>query len=82
MLDLSSWGTEGVSGKQSATGCGRQSRKISKSVDASGRGAVVSQRRVSRRGDDQAGVAELADALDSKSSIRNWVCGFESLLRH
>lgn len=27
-------------------------------------------------------VAELADALDSKSSIRNWVCGFESLLRH
>jgi hypothetical protein len=85
MLDLSSWGTEGVSGKQSATGCGRQSGKISnwaKSVDASGRGAVVSQRRVSRRGDDQAGVAELADALDSKSSIRNWVCGFESLLRH
>ena len=29
-----------------------------------------------------AGVAELADALDSKSSIRNRVCGFESLLRH
>ena len=85
MLDLSSWGTEGVSGKQSATGWVRQPDQISnwaKSVDASGRGAVVSQRCVPDRGDDQAGVAELADALDSKSSIRNWVCGFESLLRH
>ena len=36
---------------------------------------------VSRVGACKAGVAELADALDSKSSILKRVCGFESLLR-
>ena len=29
-----------------------------------------------------AGVAELADARDSKSRVQRWMCGFDSLLRH
>jgi hypothetical protein len=42
----------------------------------------AARRRFKTRRAHKAGVAELADALDSKSSILKRVCGFESLLRH